>query len=381
MNKILFNYRHSIVKVTAITAFASLFAIVGCNKSEIQGDNNLSPSVSKSPKSFKDFEQVNLIANNDEYNAPRVDEDFINAWGIAFAPSGVSWVNTEGTGFSYVLNPSGADLRPEVAIPSPTMPTGGAPSGIVFNGTTDFKLMNGMPARFIFVGTDGVLSGWNGGNVAERILNNSSSAAYTGLALGNDGGANFLYAANFLKARIDVFNNTFNMVSKPFVDPDLPAGYAPFNIQNIGGKLYVLYAKQDPASPADELHGNGLGYVSIFNTDGSFVKRFVSNGQLNAPWGIAWAPTGFFGDEFPSDMQVILIGNFGDGHINAYDADGRFLKELRAHGNPIVIKGLWSITFPPATSTNGIDVNALYFSAGPDDEADGLYGYIKKQSN
>ena len=159
------------------------------------------------------------------------------------------------------------------------------------------------------------------------------------------------------------------------MDPNLPAGYAPFNIQAVGQQLYVMYAKVDPAEGEEE-KGPGLGYVDIYNTDGSFVKRFVSNGQLNAPWGIAWAPAGFFGTD-ENAQPAILIGNFGDGHINAYSPNGNFLGQLRAHGNPIVIEGLWAISFPPATATS-INPNRLYFAAGPDDEEDGLFGYIVK---
>jgi uncharacterized protein (TIGR03118 family) len=136
-----------------------------------------------------------------------------------------------------------------------------------------------------------------------------------------------------------------------------------------------MYAKVDPVEGEEEA-GPGLGYVDIYNTDGSFVKRFVSKGQLNAPWGVAWAPASFFGDD-ENARPAILIGNFGDGHINAYNEDGNFLGQLRAHGNPIVIDGLWAISFVPATATT-IDANRLYFAAGPDDETEGIFGYIVK---
>jgi uncharacterized protein (TIGR03118 family) len=153
----------------------------------------------------------------------------------------------------------------------------------------------------------------------------------------------------------------------PFSDPGLPAGYSPFNIQNVGGQLYVMYAKVDLEEHEEEA-GPGLGYVNIYNTDGSLVKRFVSKGQLNAPWGVAQAPASFLG----STESAILIGNFGDGRINAYNSDGQFLGQLRTHGAPLVIEGLWAITFPPGNTER------LYFAAGPDDEEDGLFGYVRK---
>lgn len=382
------------LKGVSFLAFISLLMLTGCRKGDIifiTAKNDL-----------KNFEQINLIANNNEYNAARVDDDFINAWGLAFAPSGVPWVNTEGTGLSYVLTPAGADLRPPVKIPSPMDSVGGAPSGIVFNGTTGFKLKNNNPARFIFAGTDGVISGWNGGNLAQRILDNSLSASYTGLAIASSKGKNYIYAANFRKAMIEVYDSMFNKVWMSFTDSGLPSGYSPFNIQAIGSWLYVMYAQQDPSSPDDELHGAGKGFVDIYGTDGSFVKRFISRGQLNAPWGIALAPEGFFEDTTKNmkgngnnqgddndqgnemngfkikNTQIILVSNFGDGRINAYNLAGTFLKALNNHTKPIEIPGIWAIVFPPSTSTNGINVNALYFTAGPDDEKDGLYGYIKK---
>ena len=354
----------------------------GCQKdlqnmnAEKQLSNGLSANKSKVPQLLKDFTQVNLVGNNDEYNPARVDPLLVNGWGLAFSPTGIAWISAQGTGVSTVYNGEGSQVLPAVSIPSPGGATGGNPTGIVFNGSTDFKLPNGNPARFIFDGVDGVISGWNGGPAAIKVIDNSSTSAYTGLAIANDGGNNFLYAANFRAGKIDVFDKDWAEVNtKPFMDPNLPAGYAPFNIQAVGQQLYVMYAKVDPAEGEEE-KGPGLGYVDIYNTDGSFVKRFVSNGQLNAPWGIAWAPAGFFGTD-ENAQPAILIGNFGDGHINAYSPNGNFLGQLRAHGNPIVIEGLWAISFPPATATS-INPNRLYFAAGPDDEEDGLFGYIVK---
>lgn len=331
----------------------------------------------ENPKLLKDFTQVNLISNTNEYGAVTVDPNLVNAWGLSFSSGGVAWISSFEPGLSLVYNSSGTQVRAPVSIPSPSAPTGGHPTGTVFNGSSDFVLSNGSPARFLFDGVDGVISGWNpgAGNFA-LVAKHKAGAVYTGLALAQSNGQNYLYAANFSWGKIDVYDKNFNEVNMPFNDPGIPEGYAPFNIQNIGPKLYVMYAK---VGEGEEEPGPGLGYVSIFNTDGSFDHRFTSKGQLNAPWGIAQAPAHFFDEEesVSSDSPVILVGNFGDGRINAFDAWGNFLGQLRAHGMPIEIEGLWAISFAPTTATS-INPNWLFFTAGPEDEEDGLFGYITK---
>jgi uncharacterized protein (TIGR03118 family) len=371
------NYLGKVVVYAAVCLLA-----IGCQKSIDRQAANEANVAGKEPKSLKDFEQVNLVGNNDEYGAAHIDPTFINAWGIAFNGNGaVAWVNTEGGGYSGLYSQEGVQNtgRPFVNIPSPVSATGGHPTGIVLaNIANQFTIPPGpnttsttpAAATFIFVGVDGVLSAWNGTYTsnAYRVFAHAGSA-YTGMAIGNSGGSNFIYLANFAAGHIEVYNKDWAPVSSmSFTDPDLPAGYAPFNIQNVGGSLYVMYAKVDPEEHEEE-KGPGLGYVDIYNTDGSLVKRFVSRGQLNAPWGVAQATAGFFGDD---GQPAILIGNFGDGHIDGYNMDGEFLGQLRAHGEPIEIEGLWAITFPPGRT------DRLYFAAGPDDEEDGLFGYIKK---
>jgi len=280
MKQTFYSYSLSFFKGLSSLAFLTLLLCTGCQKKDII-------SFITAKNDLKDFEQVNLVANNSKYNAARVDGDFRNAWGLTFASSGVPWVNTEATGLSFVLTAAGANLRAPVLIPSPKDTMHGAPSGIVFNGTTSFKLSNKNPARFIFVGTDGVISGWNGGNKAERVMNNWATASYTGLALATSGNRSYLYAANFRMKMIEVYDSVWGKVTMAFKDPSLPSNFSPFNIQLIGEWLYVTYAAQDPKSPDDELHGAGLGFVDIFTTKGIFVKRFISRGELNAPWGIA----------------------------------------------------------------------------------------------
>lgn len=356
----------------------------GCQKdvSSISSNNLADPgSIAKPAQLLKDYVQVNLVSSSEEYAPKRIDPTLVNSWGLTSSPTGTFWPASEATGLSQVYNAEGGQVRAPVAIPSPTAPTGGHPTGIVFNGTSDFVLPVGGAARFIFAGLDGVISGWNGpaGNNAIRMYQDAGSSVYTGLAIGHSGGANYLYAADFMGSEIDVFDKNYAPVlGMSFEDPGLPAGYAPFNIQAIGNQLYVMYAKV--GEDGEEEAGPGNGYVSVFNMDGSFVKRFASRGQLNAPWGIAQAPAGFFAEDNAGPHSLsgaILIGNFGDGTINAYTMEGASLGQLRAHGNPIVIEGLWGIMFPPAGAT-AIDPGRLYFAAGPDDETEGLFGYITK---
>ena len=209
------------------------------------------------------------------------------------------------------------------------------------------------------------------------IRNNSKTAAYTGLAIASNLGKNYLYAANFASGKIEVFDNTFAPVSMPFNDPQLPAGYSPFNVENIDGLLYVLYAKVGPDGRDEK--GLGNGYVNVFTTDGTFIKRFLSRGDLNSPWGIAKAPTNFFGDDNKDPEPKILIGNFGNGYIHAYTPGGQMVGALATAKGPIKIDGLWAISFAPTTSTIG--QKRLYFTAGPDEETEGIFGYIIKKSS
>jgi uncharacterized protein (TIGR03118 family) len=340
---------------------------------------------------LKHFDQVNLVDNNGEYHASQTDAGLINAWGIAWSPNGFAWVNAEDGHISAVFNGEGGTVRPHVAIPSPTDESGGSPTGIVFNGTDGFVLEKGGPARFIFVGVDGVLSGWNQqfGNAAGRIKDNSATSAYTGLTMAMVNGNPYLYAADFRANKIVVWNKDFGVENWAFVDPEIPSGFAPFNIQSVGDWLYVTYAKV--GEDGEEEKGDGLGFVDIYRPTGELVKRLASQGALNAPWGIASAPASFFKDmedemDNPnmekgkidlSKINVILVGNFGDGRINAFTQEGLFLGQLKMKGKPLEIDGLWAISFPPATAD--IDHDRLYFAAGPDDEEDGLFGYIIKK--
>ena len=341
---------------------------------------------------LRNFEQIDMVANKAGYGAALIDPTLQNAWGLAWSPTGIAWVNANNDGLSELYNNVPAIVRPPVLIPSPTDTMGGNPSGIVFNSTKGFVLPDKSAASFIFVNEDGVVSAWNGGegNKAFRVADNSATSSYKGLALAWDNGRNLLYAANFETGKIDVWDTSWAPVPLPFHDPAIPHGYAPFNIVPVSSWLFVTYAKV--SSDLDDVPGAGNGFVDVFNTDGSFVRRFASRGALNAPWGVAMAPAGWLttmdmdsasekGNGQGSGKSVgavVLIGNFGDGRINVYSPEGQFLGPLRAHSQPIVIDGLWALGFPPATATS-IDPARLYFTAGPNDEMDGIFGYLVKE--
>jgi uncharacterized protein (TIGR03118 family) len=296
------------------------------------------------------------------------DPNLVNPWGLAFGPATPAWVADNGTDVSTLYR-GAIDRSIPMIVPLVVAIPDGAPTGLVFNATSGFKV-NGAPARFIFDSEAGTITAWNAGTDAVKEAA-TPDAIYKGLAIATKGNATFLYAANFHAGTIDVFNDAFAPVPMPgrFVDPNLPAGFAPFNVQEIGGRLVVAYAKQDPDAE-DEVAGPGLGYVDVFDTNGQLLRRLISQGQLDAPWGLAVAPRHF--GRFSGDL---LVGNFGDGKINAYDPrTGSFRGTLmNRDANPIVIDGLWALRFG-----NGVigTPQTLLFTAGIADEAHGLFGAI-----
>jgi len=332
------------------------------------------PSCVKPPQTPKQFGYTLLVSSSNKHPADRIDPNFINGWGIAFSAGGVAWVSSEGTGLSEVWDKQGTQLLAGVTIPSAGNATsGGHPSGQIFNGTSDFKLPNGNPARFVFAGLDGIISGWNGGPAAVTAVDDSKGgASYSGIAIGQNEGNNYIYTANFGEGKIDVYDKNWAEVNMPFQDPDLPAGYSPFNIQNVNGRLFVMYAK---IANGDEVKGAGLGFVDIYNPDGTLARRFASRGSLNAPWGVAEAPVGFW----DGNDGNIIVGNFGDGRLNVFNKWGIWVGKLSKGVNPVVIEGLWGISFPPSTAT-ALDPGRLYFAAGPDDEKQGVFGYIRNKT-
>ena len=324
------------------------------------------------PKDFKNFVQLNLVANNQSYRPLYVDPNLVNAWGIEFPSAGKASVASEGKGTGVTYNLDGLKIATDVSIPKGGTSSAAHPTAQVFNPTSDFKLPNGNPAELIFVTSDGAISGWNNGNSAVMKIDRSPASAYLGVTISNDGSDFFLYAANFSQNRIDVFDKNWNPVSKPFLDPDLPAGYSPYNIKTVSdGKIYVMYAKKNAEGQAEA--GPGNGYVNVFSPSGVLMKRFASKGKLDAPWGITKAPAGFWG-EWSQIPNLILVANSGDGHINIFDENGNFLAPLSTKGKAVEIDGLWGITFPPIT---GLNRYYMYFAAGPDNGTNGLVGYIK----
>jgi len=316
------------------------------------------------------FVQTNLVS--DVSGAAQItDPSLVNAWGLSFGPTTPLWVSNNGTDSTtlYKGDVSGSAFAKQaltVAIPD------GAPTGQVFNSGTDF-MVGGAPAKFIFASENGFIDAWQPGlspSTSAVQVATPPNAEYKGLAISTGSGGSWLYAANFKARRIDVFNGSFVQQWWPFAFRDfrIPPSYAPFNIQNLNGLLYVTYAKVGPTG--DDVAGLGNGYVDVYSLTGRLLHRLVRRGLLDSPWGLQIAPVGF--GRFGGDL---LVGNFGNGKINVYNPrTGRYEGTLRGtNGKPIVIDGLWGLQFG-----NGVagDTSALIFSAGPDDESHGLLGTL-----
>ena len=316
------------------------------------------------------FIQTNL-ASDVTGLAANFDPNLKNPWGMSFSATSPFWVSNQGSDNSTLYTGTGAPQALIVTVPPTTgVPTG--PTGQVFNSTTAFVEKDGSAASFIFDTLAGTIDAWNSGNgipVGTAEQEASATGSYTGLAI--DATTERLYAANFATGNIDVYNSSFGstMVSGGFVDPNAMAGYAPYNIQEINGLLYVEYDEVNAMGRPQA--GNGLGYVDVFDTNGVLQKRLITGGALDAPWGITLAPAGF--GNFGGDL---LVGNFGNGEINAFNAtSGAFVGTITDNsGNPIVNDGLWALDF--RTGGAGVNPNALYFTAGINGEADGLFGSI-----
>jgi len=367
--------------------------------------------------------QTNLVSNLPGVAAV-LDPNLVNAWGISESTTSPFWISDNGTGLSTLYQVPGANNTPVttvplvVKIPSPASLSDGTPTGTVFNsalasGAFPISGLNntGQPASapsvFLFATEDGTISGWNpgidpsgqfsgpGGASAQAVLavNHSPNAIYKGLAIATSStpiiatdpdSSSVLYATDFHGGTVEVFDTKFTQVmtlpAGAFHDPDLPAGYAPFNVEVLGGKVYVTYALQD-ADREDDVAGAHHGFVDVFNLDGTpglsgGLVRLISRGPLDSPWGLAIAPTGFAGVSNPSSGPVLLVGNFGDGHVNAFDATtGAPLGQLTdPDGEPIAIDGLWALKV--GNDGAGGASNTVYFTAGPFDERHGLFGSL-----
>ena len=331
----------------------------------------LSPPAAAAPL----FDQTNLVTNDPAANPAQITDPHLeNAWGVSFGPTSPFWVSDNGNGHAtlYNVNPNtnATSIVPLVVTIPPI--NSGTPTGQVFNSNAAGGAFNG--DVFLFVSEDGTISGWRGalGTTAEVLQLASSANVYKGTTEATISGHSYLYAANFRAGTIDVLKGDPGApdLAGRFTDPNLPSGYAPFNIQLLGGKVYVTYALQD-VNKKDDVPGPGHGFVSVFDTQGNFLGRVATMGTLNSPWGLAIAPSSF--GQFAGDL---LVGNFGDGRINAFDLlTDAFVGQLLAlDGSALTIDGLWALTV--GNDVNGGSSNKLYFSAGPDDETNGLFGVI-----
>ena len=325
------------------------------------------------------YTQTNIISDG-SVQAQHSDPTLINPWGISIGPQ--FWINTAGTGMSLVEGAGGNEFFSVTIPPANPATTGhGLPAGTVYNPDTSvFNIPGKGSASFLFGTLDGTISAWNTTTPQAVIVANNSTAnaSYTDIALVKNNTSTFLLAANFTGGTVDVFDSNFaaSHLAGSFADPSLPAGFKPFGIHTIGNNVYVTYAQLN--DQGRENVGAGLGYVNQFDLNGNFVKRAIAQGNLNAPWGMALAPQGF-----GSLGGSLLVGNFGDGVINAYDPTSFALKGqiTGSNGAPLANSGLWEIVFGAGTTTGGTadtagDPNTLYFSAGINGERGGLFGSI-----
>lgn len=310
-----------------------------------------------------------ILVSDEEDEAPVIDPLLKNAWGIAQNPSGPWWVSNEDTGTSTLYNGAGTKIPLEVTIPPGTAGETGSPTGIVFYGGSAFKLSSGASARFIFATADGTFSAWAPGMTTAEIHHNEPGVAYLGLAIHGDR----LFSTGFTECEVAAFDGNWEEIETAggFEDDTVPPGYCPFGVQVIGDHVFVAYALSDGE---EEVHGTSLGAVREFDLDGNLIAAVGDHGRLNSPWGMAMAPA-----DWGSFGGCLLVGNFGDGRINAFckDSDGAWhaAGRLRENGRDLVIDGLWGIAFG---NGNGLSpTSTLYFGAGPDDEEHGYFGKIE----
>jgi uncharacterized protein (TIGR03118 family) len=352
--------------------FAILFAAALCSAPVLAQVDNAAP---------QQFYRAHALVSNGAVPADVTDANLVNPWGLAFNPNAFVWVADNGKGVSTLYDGTGAIAPLVVRIPPAAIGDGlGHPTGVVFNSSTDFVVTKSGasgPSVFLFAGEDGSISGWSPGvDLQHAVLavdHSRNGSIYKGLAIGGDGDMHLIYVTDFHNRRVEVYDAQFHRINRPgaFQDPAIPANFAPFGIQNVGGDIVVTYAKQD-ADAEDDVAGPGLGFVDEFDAKGVLLRRFATRGALNAPWGIALAPASFgmFGG-------ALLVGNFGDGAINAYDpVSGRYLGALRDAGGKVLhLEGLWGIAFGNGVASQRTD--ALFYAAGPNDEKDGVYGVIR----
>jgi uncharacterized protein (TIGR03118 family) len=320
-----------------------------------------------------DYVVTNLVSDQPG-RAPLTDPQLVNPWGMALGPTSGLWVSDNHTDVSTIYT-GGAGTAPLAKAGLVVSIPGGAPTGQAFNTTGGFAVTDGTtsaPAVFVFAAESGRITGWNPTvppATQARPLATTPDAIYKGVTVAVTDHGPYLYATDFHNGKVDVFDAMMQPVVRrgAFRDPFLPPGFAPFDIMAIGDRVFVTYAKQD-AEREDDVAGAGAGFIDTFSLTGRWLDRFASRGVLNAPWGLAVAP-----HDFGRFSDALLVGNFGDGHVNAFTLSGHFLGTLRADGRRIAIEGLWGLTFGNGTAGA---TNTLFFTAGPGDEQHGLLGTI-----
>jgi uncharacterized protein (TIGR03118 family) len=320
--------------------------------------------VSVSSTALAQYKITNLTSNQSG-KAKHTDSLLVNAWGLAYAPGAPFWVSDEGNGWSTLYDGSGTPQSLQVIVPSASGSGPGSPTGIAYNGSTEFKI-DSWTSLFLFATLDGTIQGWSHFSPNQTLIgvnNSANKASYTGLAITSKSSGNFIYAADTFNNIIDVYDGNFTFV-KSFTDAKIPKGFVVFGIQDIKGKLYVSYVNAA---------GGPGGYIDIFKEDGTFVKRFAHGAPLNQPWGFAVAPKNFG----TLSNTLLISNNTNSGTINGFAlATGHFVGTItNAAEKPIKIDQLWGIEFGGGTTSNG-KTNQLYFTAGPNNNVNGLFGVI-----
>src|SRR5579871_242349 len=377
--------RRFYVSVTRRGSILAGVAFIGMTVQTLHSQPSVAPpSLPPATAAAPTFRQTNLVSDVPG-TAKTTDANLVNSWGMVLGINGGIWISDNRSGKATTYDGTGTPIpsaSPQVVtIPAPGSNAGkSSPTGIATNDTNGFVITahgKSAPSIELFATEDGTIAGWNGTldptNAVIAVDNSNSGAVYKGLALGFSEAGAFLFATNFHTGTIDVFDSKFQPVSPQsgFKDPQIPAGYAPFGISAINGDLYVTYALQN-SEKKDDAPGPGRGFINIFDTNGNLVKRFTSQGQLNSPWGMAWAPFEGFG----AFDNALLVGNFGDGSVNAFDFDsGDFLGSVSdASGMPIQIPEIWALQF--GLGVTGTSSSTLFFTAGISDEQHGLFGAL-----
>ena len=375
-------------RIKGIVLFASIAMISGGPGALVTVSSKLAAGPAASAAGDSQFYAQHNLISDGSIPADHTDSNLVNAWGLVAGPTTPWWVSDNGTGVSTLYNVATGSIVADFTVPG-AGGSRGNPTGLIFNGGTGFIVNNGVgnpsAARFIFASEDGTISAFKGAPIVTVVPNAQApahGAIYKGLAIDSSTAGKFLYATDFHNGKVDIFDSSFHAVSVPhaFTDPALPQHFAPFGIQNISGTIYGSYALQDEDAE-DDVPGEGNGYVDAFDTSGNLLRRVVSAGELNSPWGLALAPADF--GRFSGDL---LVGNFGDGRIHAFDpaqltSTGEFEAVGLLHlptGKPIQIDGLWALQFGHGSnpaSANGT-TNTLFFTAGPNEEKAGLFGTI-----